>query len=755
MSESINHENPIEKLDTQTPAAEQSPAQPAKRKWRMTRRGFLIGAGATAGALALGVAVGLPAMRLRMWEAMDAGGGFGTVPTEPWAWFDIAPDNTTKLYLAKVEMGQGVHTSLTQIATEELGVNWGDLTVAQATTSVGVADTSGTSGSFSVSNTYEPLRQTAATLRAMLLTKAAGMLGVAASELVQDGKAFAVQGSADQRVTFGEIVAAPGEWSDPGEEIALKAPTDFTVIGQAHPRVDIPDKVTGRAVYGYDVKLPGMKYGAILRAPTIEGKLAGVDTSAARAMPGVVQVVEDGEFVGVVADSRPKAAAAVAQIQATWDEGKLWQAAELDALVTVKGDGTPVQKEGNAAHMLGQNATLTSEYRSPFAIQTPLEAQAALAQVTGDKVTVWVSTQMHFLVRDEVAKALEVEPEQVEVIPTYLGGGFGRKAGHEVAVEAARLARAAGVPVHVGWNRTEELRYGYFRPPTHSRLSAQLDDGGRIVAMEHAQASGDVAAGFVPGFLLTMFGADFGAMRGARIPYAIPNVQTTGERVSLPVRTGWWRGLGLLANVFAVESFMDELAHAAGADPLAFRLQHLDMDDFRHQRLAAVLNAAAEKAGWGTPAPDGRARGLACCVDADTVVAQVAEISFDAAANQIRVHNVTAAMDCGLTVNPDGARAQVEGNVMWGIGSALLEEVTVTDGRIVPANFDGYPLLSMREAPHVETILLEAGDGKPRGVGEPPIGPVAAAVANAFFALTGTRLRQIPFTPERIAAAMA
>ncbi|MCB9162220.1 MAG: xanthine dehydrogenase family protein molybdopterin-binding subunit [Caldilineaceae bacterium] len=629
MSNPSEHVTPVDTQDTaeNTPAAE-TPVRP--RRWRMTRRGFLIGAGATAGVLALGVGFGLPAARLRMWDALEAGGGFGEVPTEPWAWFEIAPDNQATLYLAKVEMGQGVHTSLAQIATEELGVNWGDLTVAQATTHVGVADTSGTSGSFSVSSTYAPLRQAAATLRAMLLAKAATLLEVPAAQLVQEGKSFAVADDAAARVTFGEIVAAPGEWTEPEGELPLKERDAFTVIGQAHQRVDIPAKVTGQAVYGYDVKLPGMKFGAVLRPPTLEGTLTGVDTSAAAAMPGVVQVVAEDGFVGVVADSRPKAAAAIAALQATWDEGKLWQAEELDALVTVGDGGTPVQNEGNAARLLDRQTTLTSEYRSPFAVQTPLEAQAALAQVTADKVTVWVSTQMHFLVRDEVAKALAIKPEQVEVIPTYLGGGFGRKAGHEVAVEAARLARAAGVPVHVGWNRTEELRYGYFRPPTHSRLRAQLDDAGRIVAMEHAQASGDVAAGFVPDFLLTLFGADFGAMRGARIPYAVPNVRTVGERVALPVRTGWWRGLGLLANVFALESFMDELAHAAGIDPLSFRLQHLDMDDVRHQRLAAVLNAAAEQAGWGTPLPDGRARGIACCVDADTVVAEVAEVSFDA-----------------------------------------------------------------------------------------------------------------------------
>jgi isoquinoline 1-oxidoreductase beta subunit len=355
--------------------------------------------------------------------------------------------------------------------------------------------------------------------------------------------------------------------------------------------------------------------------------------------------------------------------------------------------------------------------------------------------------------RDIVAEAIGLKAEQVEIIPTYLGGGFGRKAGFEVAVEAARLSKAAGVPVHVGWDRTEELRYGYFRPPTHHVLSASLDENGKISALEHQQASGDVAFGFLPGFLALMMGADFGATRGARLHYDVPNRQTIAHRIQLPVRTGWWRGLGLLANTFAIESFMDELAHSANVDPLTFRLNHLG-DDQRSQRLRAVLEAVAEKSGWGQAVPEGRARGLACCIDADTTVAQVAEVSFDAATNQIKVHQITAAMDCGLTINPDGAAAQIEGNIIWGVGSTFLEELQVKDGQIALNNFDTYPLLTMRDSPHVEVVLLEAGDGQPRGVGEPPIGPVAAAIGNAFFALTGTRLRQIPFTPERVGAAL-
>lgn len=730
-------------------------SSPKRRRWRVSRRGFLIGAGVTGVGLALGFTFGKPYMHLRVAEMLDSGGApGGGYDTTPWTWFEILDDSRVRVFIPKVEMGQGVHTSIAQVAAEELGVAFDDVDVMQATTHLGPADSFGTAGSTSVSGTYDSIRQTAATLREMLRTEAANQLGQPIDKIVIDGRGFAVNGAADQRVDLYPLVAGKSDWEVPEEAPALKSFTDFQIIGQPLPRKDIPAKVTGAAIYGYDMRVEGMKYGAIARPPTIEGKLTAAAAGDAAQQPGVHTVVAEDDFVGIVADSRAQAREALNALQLTWDEGKLWQQEELEELVTV-GDsgGITIQKEGNAAGALQENTTLTAEYRSPFAVQTPLEAQAALADVKTDSATLWVSTQMQGATRDAVAEAIGMDAEKIEVIPTYLGGGFGRKSGFEVAIEAARLSKAAGVPVHVGWDRTEELKYGYFRPPTHHVLSAQLNDDGTIEAFEHQQASGDVAFGFLPGFLQTVMGADFGATRGARVPYAIPNLQTVAHRAILPVRTGWWRGLGLLANVFAIESFMDELAHSAGVDPLTFRLNHLG-DDQRSQRIRAVLEAVAEQANWGGELPEGHAHGLACCIDADTTVAQVAEISLDADSGQVRVHKITAAMDCGLTVNPDGAKAQVEGNIMWGVGSTFIEEMRVKDGAVALNNFDTYPLLTMRESPDVEVILLEAGDGVPRGVGEPPMGPVAASIANAIFNLTGARLRQLPFTPERVKAAL-
>lgn len=746
--------HPLTPEAASTPPPTEEPA--SKARWRMSRRGFLIGAGVVAGGLALGYVYGVPWTRLQLAQVFEgAEGPPGSYPEDPWAWFEVLPDSRIRLYLMKVEMGQGVHTALAQIAAEELGVAWEDLDVAQASTGRDMGGSLMTSGSSSVSGVFEPLLAAAATFRAMLAGEAAALLNAPVEQVVVAQRGFVVQGDAARRVDFYTVATSKENWEAPKEAVPVKQWQAFTVIGQSLPRVDIPAKVTGAAVYGMDARLEGMKYGAVVRPPTISATPKSFDASAAEAMAGVVKVVVDKDFAGVVADSRPAAYAAVAQIRSEWDEGRRWQQEELESIVTVEGsDGIVIQDVGDAPRKLAETTTLTAEYRTPFAIHTPLEAQAALADVQPDRVRVWCSTQGQGFVRTQVAKAIGVDEKIVEVIPTYLGGGYGRKAGWEVAIEAARLSKAAGAPVHVGWSRTDEMRYGYFRPLTHHKLYGRVDAEGNLVAIEHRQASGDVAFDFLPPFMSTVMGADFGAYRGATIRYDAPNKRTVAYRRELPLRTGWWRGLGLLPNTFAVESFIDELAHAAGVDPLTFRLRNL-RDEGDSARYRRVLQAAAELGEWGKAAPAGRARGLAGQIDVGTAVAMVAEISLDATTGKLRVHKIAAAMDCGLTINPDGAKAQVEGNIMWGVGSALIEEMIVQDGQVVPANFDRYPLLTMKEAPAVAVTLLEAGDGKPRGVGEPPIGPVAPAIANAFFALTGKRLRQLPMNPARVMAAVA
>ncbi len=737
------------------------PAPPRKRRWGLSRRGFLIGLGAAGASLAVGAYFGRPALHLYMAESLTssepADSSFMQLASDPPLWLEVLEDSRIRLSLVKVEMGQGVHTSIAQIAVEELGIGWDDLVVEQADTTSELVDGFGTGGSLSVAASYDPLRKAAAGLRSLLQLEASAVLGVSEAALRVEGRGFAVADSPDKRADFYSLAAAISSWDLPGEEaLGLKPADEFTVIGQPVARIDVPDKVTGRAVYGYDMRMPDMLYGAVARPPTLEAKLLSASPGEAAAIEGVEEFVIDVEsdFAGVVARSRSAAWSAVKAMETEWDEGHLWQQEEIEALIEPAGEGgVTIQREGNAAGVLERGSTITATYYSPFAVQAPLEAPAALADFRDGQVRVWVSTQSQERAKDQIAEALGVEGENVQVVPTYLGGGFGSKLDTRVAIEAARLSRATGAPVHVGWDRVEAMHYGYLRPPTKNVLSGALDESGRIIAVEHRQGSSDVAFSFLPGFLSFVMGADFGATVAARIEYDIPNRTVTAWRRTLPVWTGWWRGLGLFPNTFAVESFIDELAAAAGADPLQFRLDHLP-DSRAGGRMRSVLEAVAELSNWGKPLPGGRARGIACHMS-NTMVAEVAEISVDEASGEISVHEVACAVDCGLVVNPNGAKAQIEGNVMWGVGSTLIEQAYVKDGRLELNNFESYPLLTMREAPDVRSVLVDTGIKTPYGMGEPPIAPVGAAIANAFAEATGRRIRTLPMTPERVLGALA
>lgn len=716
------------------------------KRWRMTRRGFLIGLGATTATAAVGVMAGLPKIQLLMADMVDSGSSnFSSMTNAPNAWFEITADNKIRFFSSKVEMGQGVHTSLAQIGADELEVSLDQVEVLQASTARPFADQRGTGNSDSISSSYIPLREAAASLRELLRQQAAVQLNVDPTALsLADGEIW-ITAAPDQRLTYGDIVAQLDMHTvEFPEDVPLKNSADFRYIGQPVERVDFKAKLMGQARYGYDMRLPNMLYGAVAHSPTIEGKLKTAAAGDAVNAPGIVAVVAEDGFAGVAAKSRQQAISALRKMALEWDEGKPWQQEEIDALVTVgNGKRVIIQNEGNAPNALGGNV-IKASYRTPMAAHAHLEPQAALVDVQSDNVQAWVSTQSPQILIREIAAVTGVDEENIEIMPTYLGGGLGRKLNVEVAVEAAKLSKAAGHPVHVGWSRTEDMRHGFFRPPTHHVMRGSLDGSGRIQALVHEQASGDSLFSFFPTPLRLLFGADIGAYRGSLIQYDdIVNRQTVAHRIELPVRTGPWRGLGLLANTFAVESFVDELAHQAGVDPLQFRLAHFGSSD-RSLRFKRVLNAAAERAGWGQALPEGHALGIACNIDVNTVVAQVAQVSVTN--GRIRVHKVTSVVDPGMVINPDGAAAQTQGAIMMGLSSAFFEAITIKNGIIEAGNFDTYPLLTMKEAPDIEVSFLESSD-TPHGMGEPPIGPIVAAVANAVFAATGQRLRQLPFPP--------
>jgi isoquinoline 1-oxidoreductase subunit beta len=491
-------------------------------------------------------------------------------------------------------------------------------------------------------------------------------------------------------------------------------------------------------VYGYDAMLPGTLLGAVAHPPRYGATLRSADTRTASSMPGVVQVVVEPEhnFIGVVATTRTKAWAAVEHIEAIWESGTTWGDSEIAKELQRAGGAVLIDRGSTVQELNAATQVITAEYRTSAVAHAHLEAVGALANVTSQQTEVWVPTQQPTDVAAAVQQA--VGASQVVVHPTLLGSGFGRKFMVHAACEAARLSKAVGKPVHLGWTSQQDLQFGPFRPPTHTKLAASLKSG-RIHALDHYNATGDVIA--FPEIARKLLAFHPGAQNGLELAYSIPNYRVSARLADLPIPTGIWRGVGLLPNVFAAESFVDELAHAAGADPLQFRLDHMPTDE-NGRNIARLLQEAAARSGWGGPATPGRGRGIACCWMSGTLIAAVAEVAVEGTA--IIVKRVVVCADPGLVINPAGAKLQIVGGVMMGISSALCERISFVNGMATQRSLEDYEILRSRQAPVVEVHLMGTGD-TPAGLGEPGVGPVAAAIGNAVFAATGRRLRSLPF----------
>ncbi|MCB0551896.1 MAG: xanthine dehydrogenase family protein molybdopterin-binding subunit, partial [Phaeodactylibacter sp.] len=516
----------------------------------------------------------------------------------PQLWFEVTANNQVILHSPKVEMGQGTFTGLAQIAADELEVDIRQMKVVHAATATGNIDGLSTGGSLSISGLWQPLRELAATMREMLKNEAARILKTDAATLtVKEG---VVSGNG-QSLAYGDIVKTVTEWTIP-DTPPLKDVSAYQFVGKPIPRLDLRDKVIGAPIFGMDATMPDMLYGAVARPSAIGARYVSADTTEAEKMPGVVKVVKEKDFVGVVARSRMEAENAKNAIKVTWETGKNWQSEDIEEMIKVgKGEPFVIQKEGGAENVLdnGENI-IRAEYKSPIGAHAQLEPNGALAFVDGDKATVMISTQVVRITRGEVAGRLGLDEEKVNIIPTYLGGGFGRRLHTPNAMQAAVLSRAVGKPVKCFFNRQEEFQNDTFRPPTHHVLRAKLREDGLIEAIEHNVSSGDVMFGspLFPAIAQPILGADVGAWRGGMIQYGkIPNYRAVSWRVKLPFATSWWRSLGLLANTFAIESFMDELAIKAGKDPVQFRLDQIQDDEAGH-RLKEVIKATADKAGW-------------------------------------------------------------------------------------------------------------------------------------------------------------
>jgi isoquinoline 1-oxidoreductase beta subunit len=719
-----------------------------------------------------------PSRRLLILAGVAAGGGLAVgFALSPWettsrarkllakdgetvltSWVRIGADDAITVIVPHADMGQGVLTSLPMMLAEELDADWGRVRVEQAPADVafangalvraflqgdrsvpefltGFADFTGrklaefmhmqiTGGSTAVRLTgVTGMRRTGAAARWMLVKAAARQWDVA-PDTITTRDSVLTHAASGRTLRYGEVAEAAAQFAPP-DALPLKDRANYRIVGRAVPRFDVPAKCDGTAIYGGDIRLPDMLFGAVMQAPVIGGKLVSVDDAPARAMRGVTNVVTTGDAVIVVADNTWRARQALTALAPQWDDGDgagvgSAQIVETMAGAMANGDFKVDHKVGDAeAALAGAARTIEASYRIPFLSHAQMEPLVAVAQFKDGRLDVWAGVQNPLGSRHDVAKHAKLGVDKVTLHPLLLGGGFGRRATSDSLLHAVDAAmHADGRPVQVSWTREEDMTHGFYRQASVAQLSAGLDANGRVVAWRHSFAERHDPAD------------------ATLMHYAIPDRLTQYVNGLNPVRWGPWRSVDNTLHGFFIECFMDELAHAAGQDPYAFRRAHLDG---RHR---AVLEKAAELARWEEPAPEGRARGIAIRESFGTIVAQVAEVSIDEQ-GRARVHHVWSAADPGEVINPATFRAQIEGGAIYGLTAALYGEITVENGRVLQQNFPDYDMIRMADAPRQEVAIIESG-AHAGGAGEPGTPAVAAAVANAVFALTGQRIRELP-----------
>jgi isoquinoline 1-oxidoreductase subunit beta len=690
----------------------------------VTRREFLH-TGAAAGAT-LVIGFYLPALEQRATPTLARSPG--PAPFKPNAWIQITPDGAVTIWTGRSEMGQGVKTAMPMIAAEELEADWSRVTVVQADADPAYGDQF-TVGSRSVRSGFEPLRRAGAAAREMLIGAAALTWNVP-RETCRAQNGFVEHLPTGRRLAYGELAARAATFPVPTDP-PLKPTSEFRILGHPIPRVDTPDKVSGTATFGMDVRVPDMRYAAVARCPVFGGRVRSFDPAPALAVPGVRRVVEISSGVAVVADGTWAAFQGKRALKVEWDEGtttewsndSIWRAFAAAA----ERPGEVVRQVGDVdVAFAGTARTVAAVYQAPFLAHACMEPMNCTAQVDHARCEIWAPTQNPQGVQRAAARVTGLPLEAVTVHVTYLGGGFGRRGGPtDYATEAAELAQKIGTPVQVVWTREDDIQNAVYRPATYNVLRAGLDERGAPLAWSHR--------------LVGPAGASFLLTRGAdELIYPVSHFRLERATVDAGIPIGPWRGVGPSQNGWVVESFVDELAHAAGTDPYHYRRGLVSAEP----RLEQVLDLAAERAGWGSPASAGRGRGIALWRFGETFLAQVAEVSAGAD-GRVHVHRVVCAVDCGIVVNPAGVVAQIEGAIVYGLTAALYGEITIDRGRVVQHNFDDYRMLSLAETPAIDVHLVRS-DAPPSGVGEAGLPPVAPAVCNALFAATGKRIRRLP-----------
>jgi isoquinoline 1-oxidoreductase beta subunit len=662
-------------------------------------------------------------------------------PFAPNAWLRIDKDGTVTIIVAKSEMGQGVRTALPMIVAEELDADWSKVIVEQA-----IADkkygSMGTGGSTSVRTSWEKLRTAGATARAMLVTAAAQTWGVPESTCrTENGMVIHTQSG--RKLAYAELTQTAAKVPVP-ERVTLKYPKDFRIIGKRMPRVDTPGKVDGSAKFGIDIRIPGMLYASVAMCPVFGGKVKAYQDQKALSVPGVKKVVRIDDGVAVVAESTWAAFQGRDALQITWDEGPNVQLSSesiremfIDA---AKRPGAVAQKEGDCDAALSTAAKrIDAVYEVPFLAHATMEPMNCVADVRKDRCEIWVSTQDPQGFQGKACEITGLPEDKVIVHTTLLGGGFGRRHEPDVLAHAVQVSKAIDAPVKVTWTREDDMMHDWYRPASYHMLSGGLDESGNLVAFRHKIIAPSISESKWPGSARN--GLDEGAVEGAvRLPYSIPNFLVEYVMANTPVPLTWWRSVYPSQNVFAVESFMDELAYAAGKDPFESRRSLVT----KMPRMKKAMELAAEKAGWGRPLPKGHALGIALSPPAFfvTPVVQIAEVSVGTD-KRVKLHRVVCSIDCGIAVNPDSIEAQMESGFVYGVTAALNGKVTLKKGRVEQENFDDYPILAIDEMPVVQTVIVESSE-PPSGTGEPGVPAAAPAVVNAIFAATGQRVRTLP-----------
>jgi isoquinoline 1-oxidoreductase beta subunit len=714
----------------------------------VSRRNFVITIAAAGGGLLLGCRVN----DRREARRADDDSPSSAPPFEPNAFVRIDRQGHVTMIMPQIEMGQGTYTSISMLMAEELEVGLDRVHPEHAPPNDKlyanpIIPFQVTGGSTSIRAWWEPLRRAGATARVLLITAAAQRWGVDPSTC-RGVRGTVVHTPSGRHLDYGELVDAAATLPVP-TNVPLKDPKDFTLIGTPAKRLDTPGKVNGTTLFGIDVRVPGMKIATVAACPTLAGTLKSVDDTKAMAIPGVRQVVKIDDAVAVVGDNMWAAKQGMAALTITWNDGPNAALSTADIAraheTASKGPAVIAHATGDAAAAMARAARrIEAVYELPFLSHATMEPLNCTVHVRPDGCEVWTGSQVLSRAQKTAAEVTGLPLEKVVVHNYYLGGGFGRRLEHDYVTQAVRIAKQVEGPVKIVWTREEDIQHDIMRPYYHNRIEAGLNARGLPVAWRHRVTGASILARwFPPAF---QKGVDSDAMEDtAGPPYSFPNVlleYVRHERVGFPA--GWWRGVGPTHNVFVVESFIDELAHAAKQDPVDYRRALLG----GAPRARAVLDLAAEKAGWGKPMPAGHGRGVSVELAMGTYVAQVADIAI-AKDGTVRVERVVCAVDCGQIINPDTVIAQMEGGIMFGIGGALYGEITIKNGRVEQRNFNDYRVLRITEAPAVEVHLVKSGEA-PGGIGEPGTAAIAPAIGNAIFAATGKRIRKLPFESQPV-----